>query len=209
MHGMVLIIIGLLLGAIDINVPMGISYDKYISSPELGGVFQEYVIGNMVGTKAMFDVLPDILGYFLIAIGIYLLTKYGNKLLISYPFLGLVIAKTIIIPCLPFLYNGKALCYSVLFLTFLGVITEILMEYFLVKGLIKMTSVIQNERNNVAVRIGWLISIACKTVIFVTGFVGINFLTYVYGTVYIVATIFYCFKLFKSKDYLGITADKV
>lgn len=206
MKGIILIIIGLLLGAIDIKVPMGITYEKYISSNELGGVFQEYVIGNMVGTEAMFDILPDILGYFLIAIGIYLLIGYGKDLLITYPFLGLVIAKAIIIPSLPFLYNGKALCYSVLSITFLGVIAEILMEYFLVKGLIKMTNTIQNERNNVAVRIGWLISIACKVIIFVTTFVGTNILTYVYGTVYIIATIFYCLKLFKSKNYLERTA---
>lgn len=202
MKGIILIIVGLLLGAIDIKVPIGISYEPYINSIELGAVFQDYVIGNMVGTEATFDIMPDILGYLLIAIGIFMLIEYGKNLLITYPFLGLVIAKTIIIPCLPFLYNGKTLCYLVLAITFFGILAEILMEYFLIKGLIKMTNFMQNERNNVAVRIGWLISIACKVIIFVTGFVGINFLTYFYGAVYIASTIFYCVKLYKSRSYL-------
>lgn len=207
MKGIILIIIGLIFGAIDIPVPMGVTYDTYTNSIELGEVFQEYVIGNMVGSEVTIDIIPDIIGYLLIAIGIYLLVGYGRNLLITYPFLGLVIAKTIIIPYLPFLYNGKVLCYSTLSITFLGVIAEILMEYFLVKGLIKMTSTTQNERNNVAVRIGWLISVACKVVIFITNFVGINYLTYIYGTIYIAATIFYCVKLIKSKEHLRITTD--
>lgn len=62
MKGIILIIVGLLLGAIDIKLPIGISYEPYTNSKELGAVFQDYVIGNMVGGEATFDILPDILG---------------------------------------------------------------------------------------------------------------------------------------------------
>lgn len=202
MKKLILILIGILLNAIDIFIPTGFTYPTYTMAEDIGVTFQEYVIGNIVGKGLVIDLLPDALGLILILIGVTGIMKYNKAILKSYPFIGFVLTTCILVPLLPFLYNGKALSYSALTFSFLSVIAQIFMEYFIIKSVVLSTNAVPNRRNNIAVKVGWIISIACKVIIFLTGFIGIGYLTMFYGSVYILSTIFYVYKLYQSGQYL-------
>jgi hypothetical protein len=202
MKKLLLILIGILLNAIDIIIPTGVTYPTYTMADDIGVTFQEYVIGNIVGKELVFDLLPDALGLLLIPMGVTGIIKYNKTILKSYPFIGFALATCILVPLLPYLYNGKALSYSALIFSFLSVIAQIFMEYFIIKSVVLSTNAVPNRRNNIAVKVGWIISIACKVIIFLTGFIGIGYLTMFYGSVYILSTIFYVFKLYQSGQYL-------
>lgn len=202
MNTILLFIIGILMYVIDINIPTNILYPKYVFDSTLGITFQEYIVKHFVGDRVTIDLLPDAIGYILIIIGIILFVKYDKTIVKVLPLLGLLLAQSILLPIVPLLHNGKPLCYLVLSLIFFSVIFEMMMEYMIISRLIKQSDSTANKRNNVAIRIGLLVSMACKGIIFLTTFVGLSGLTVFYGTAYIISTGFYCIKLYGSRKYM-------
>lgn len=202
MDGILLFIIGLLMHVIDINIPTSIQYEKYILDDSLGTTFQMYVTEHFIGERVVVDILPDFIGFILILIGLILIFRIDNSIIKALPFLGLLLAKTVVLPILPLISNGRQRLYSVLFIVFLGMLFEIFMEYFILSRVVRVTNATQNKRNNIAVKTGWFISIICKVIIFITTFAGVKYLTVFYTIIYIGSTVFYCYKLYGSRAYL-------
>jgi hypothetical protein len=202
MNKIILIIIGLLMSAIDINIPTGFDYPIYQYNDHLGKTFQSYVIQNIVGSNLVIDLLPDIIGFILIFIGVTRLLERKRTFIKAFPFLAVTLAFSILRPFLPMLYHGTALTYGALIITFFGMIAEIFMEFIIINNIVSITNAVQNKRNNIAVKVGWILSITCKIIIFFTGFVGLDYLTNFYGSLYILSTVFYCIKLYFSREYI-------
>lgn len=202
MNKVILILIGFLMSAIDINIKTGYDYPIYQYSEQLGNTFQSYVIQNIVGNNLVIDLLPDIIGFLCIFIGVTGLIEYRKIIVKAYPFLAICLAGSILRPILPLLYDGAALAYGALIITFISMISEIFMELFIITNIINITDAVQNKRNNIAVKVGWIISISCKVIIYLTGFVGLDYLTVFYGAIYILSTVFYVIKLYSSREYI-------
>lgn len=201
MKGILLIVIGLMLMVLDINIPFGELYPKMGKALDLGDVFQNNVIANFIGKQASFDILSDILGLAFIFIGCIIYVKKSKKFIVAMILIPIAGALYIIIPQLPFHYELRDLYVNTAGLKFLLMILEVMIEFYVIHGIVKMTDCMQNAWHNNEMLIGWIVAMISKVFLFFIIFFAMKTMTIIYTVILIVSTIFYINRLYRTLEF--------
>jgi len=201
--GIWLIIIGIFFLSIDIAIPIGKTYPAMIKVNQIGEQFQMNVINNLISSKPLIVIFNDLIGLALIFLGSAVLIKKSKKFIVSMfliPFASLLYA---IIPQLPYHLQAKELYLKVACLNLLVAFLEVLIEYFVGKGIITIISCMQNEWNSREMQMGWMILVVNKGLLVVIKFFfGHDSLLFIaYSVVMIAATVFFANRLFKTLEF--------
>lgn len=201
-----IIVIGILFLAVDIQLPMGSAYPKMIRAKALGDVLQGNIIHNFIGTKPAIDIFPDIIGFALLFVGACLLIRESWKFVVVLLLAPIASIIYINIPLLPYQLTSAELYLKVAEYNFLVVFLEILLEFFIIHGIIKMTDCVQNKWHNNEMLIGWIVAMMCKgLLVVIVFFFGHTLFYYFYTVILIGATIFYINRLFKTYEFKPTT----
>lgn len=195
--GILLIAIGIILLAIDIRIPMGDVYPSMEMIEELGEVIQGKIINNLIGTRPMVDIISDILGYVFLFIGALFLIKYSKRIIWGILFIPAAIFLYITIMQLPYNFILRDLYLKSMGYHFLMVLIEILIEFFIIKGVISAVQCLQTKWNINELMIGWILAMISKGVLSgIHFFFGRGIFYYIYSLVMIGATAYYLNRLY-------------
>lgn len=197
-----IIVIGILFLAVDIQIPMGSAYPKMIRAKQLGDVLQANIINNFIGTRPGIDIFSDIIGFGLVFLGACLLIRESWKFIAVLLITPVASMLYISIPMLPYRLKGAELYLKVAENNFFVVGLEILVEFFVIHGIIKMTDCVQNKWHNNEMLIGWITAMISKGLLVgIVFFFGHNTFYYIYTLILIGSTIFYINRLFKTLEF--------
>ena len=132
-------IIGILFLAVDIQVSLGQPYPEMTTDAELGEELQRKIINNFIGDQPTVDIISDVLGYLLLAIGCILMLKVDKNFFPPLLFVPIAILLIFIVPQLPYKYQMGDLYLKFAGYTFLIGFVQILIEFLLMRGIVKLT----------------------------------------------------------------------
>lgn len=195
--GIILIAIGILLLAVDLRIPVGDNYPAMIKAEDLGEVLQGKVINHFIGTSPKIDVISDLLGYVILFIGVLLLVKKSKKMIFALILIPIAIYLYISIPLLAYNFEARDLYLKSAGYNYLIVVVEILIEFFVIHGIVTLTDCMQNKWHNNELLIGWIAAMFSKGILVgINFFYGNNILFYAYSIILIGFTAFYLNRLF-------------
>ena len=207
MTGLIFIMLGFVLTAVDIQGITLLQYPEYVTihdNPQLGEVIQEYVAGNMLGKELRLDIMSDMLGYILMAIGTTLLIKYNIKFVKVYIPLLLTAVLYVIVRISPVIFDADKLVVYALGLSFLQLIAEIFMERTLIYTIAGTTSDLPNERDTVLMKFGWIGSALCQAFLYFIVLVGLaDWIIIVYMAARAGFMAFCLDRMFRCRHYLN------
>ncbi len=207
MMGLVLIMIGLFLSALDIRVIDAVQYPEYemvYDDLGLGEVIQRYVVENMLGSTLRIDIASDILAYILIAVGTGMLARYSLRFLKVYIPLIVTVCLYVFVMITPFLYTGKNLVVYALAASFIQLLFELLMEHRLVYTIARVTKKLPNERDTVLMKFGWVGSALCRAFLYFIVLVGLySWIIIIYQVVQVGFIIFCINRMYRCRHYLS------
>ncbi len=201
-----IIVVGILLLAIDIKIPVGDAYPEMLKAEDLGTVFQGKVIDHFIGSRPLVDVVPDLFGFLLIFLGSVMLARRNYRFIIAALLTPAAICLSLVIPRLAYSLQMRDLYLKVAGYSFLLVAVEIAIEFFVVHGIVSMTNCIENKWHNNELLIGWIIAMTGKGMLVgIDFFFGEKLFYYAYYLVMLGATLFYLQRLyitskFKTED---------
>lgn len=191
-----LIVIGILLLAVDIRLPMGEPYPEMLEATDLGKEFQGKVIQNFIGTKPEVDVVPDLLGYAFILIGSLLLVRRDKKFIFAILLIPIAVYYELTIPQMPYHLALRELYVQAAGQNFIAVAVEIAIEYFVIHGIVRITNCMQNKWNNNELLAAWIMAMMSKGLLVgIDFFFGRNIAYYIYYVVMLGATLLYLNRL--------------
>ena len=197
---------GFLISTVDIPILNLASYPIYemiYDDSGLGEVIQEYVAHNMLGDVLRLDILPDLLGYLLIAVGIGFLVRFNKRFIAVYIPLIVTVCLSLFIKLVPFLYEGRNLIVFGLIGSFLLLVFELYMEYRTVYLIADSTSDLPNKRDTVLMKFGWIGSAICRTFLYFIVLVGLpNWIIIAYQVVQLGAMVFCLDRMMRCRGYL-------
>lgn len=206
MIGIILVMIGLFISTVDIPVMKIADYPVYnivYKDDGMGEVIQEYVAHNMLGNGVYLDVLPDVLGYLLVLVGVSMLIKYNIRFIKVYIPLIATAAMAIFVKMTPFYYEEKSLIVTALSISFIQLVIEIFTERRIVYTIAASTSDLPNERDTVLMKFGWIGSALCRVFLYFIVLVGLaDWIIIVYTVVQIGFMIFCLDRMFRCRHYL-------
>jgi hypothetical protein len=197
-----IIVIGILLLAIDIQIPLGKAYPQMMKAEDLGEVFQGKVINNFIGTRPSIDVVPDLLGFVLIFIGCMFLIKENKRFIIAMLLVPVAIYLQIVIPQLAYHFQARDLYLKAAGYNFLIVGVEIAVEFFVIHGLVNITNSMQNKWHNNELLAGWITAMMSKGLLVgIDFFFGQKVFYYIYSLIMIAATFVYLNRLYVTTKF--------
>jgi len=201
--GVWLIIVGIFFLSIDIAIPIGKTYPAMIMVKQLGEQFQINVINHLITDKPLIDIFNDLIGLVLIFLGSAVLIKKSKTFILSMLLIPFASVLYAIIPQLPYHFQAKELYLKVAGLNLLVVFLEVLIEYFVGKGIISIISCIQNEWNSREMQMGWMILVVNKGLLIVIKFFyGHTSLLFIaYSVAMFAATVFFANRLLKTLEF--------
>jgi len=200
--GIWLIIIGVFFLSIDIVIPMGKIYPAMVKSNEIGELFQTNVINYFIGSKPSIDIFNDLIGLAFIFLGSAVLIKRSWKFIAAMLLIPVASVLYVTIPQLPYHFQARDLYLKAAGYNFLVVFIEILIEFFVIHGIITMTSCVQNKWNNNEMQIGWIIAMMSKGLLVgINFFFGHNSFYIIYSVIMFAATVFFVNRLFKTLEF--------
>ncbi len=197
-----IIVIGIILLAIDIQIPMGKAYPQMMKAEDLGQVFQGKVINHFIGTRPSIDVVPDLLGFVLIFIGCMFLVKESKRFILAMLLVPVAVYLQIMTPRLAYHFQAGDLYLKAAGYHLLTVAVEIAVEFFVIHGIVHMTNCIQNKWNNNELLAGWIIAMMSKGLLVgIDFFFGQKVFYYIYSLIMIAATFVYINRLYVTTKF--------
>ncbi len=205
--GILLIGIGLLLSGIDIFVTSSIAYPQfqvtsYVGKTLLSPSIKAYTLDNTLSTNVRIDVLPDILGYILIFIGILMIVKksgkHAKRAIISLIF---SLAFAVLLPLSGFITQSSELVIWIIVTYFFHIGFELYMEHEVVLAVGEATDILANKATNTRILFGWWLSAFCRAWITFLDFLGLKGISKVYFYINIFAVLFYTIYLISTKKF--------
>lgn len=195
--GIILIVIGIILLAIDIRIPMGDAYPKMEIIDELGEVIQGKIINNLIGIRPKPDFISDLLGYVFLFIGSLFLLRYNRKSAYGMLIIPFAIYLYITLMLLPYYLVLRDLYLKAAGYHFLMTFVEILTEFFVIRGVISLVQCTQTKWNINELLAGWILAMISKAVLSgIHFFFGRGIFYFIYSLVMIGATVFYLNRLY-------------
>lgn len=206
MAGIIIIMIGLFISTVDINAVVLYAYPEYkmvYDDLGLGEIIQKYVADNMLGGNLRLDILPDMLGYVLMAVGAGILIRYNIKFIRVYIPLIITAALHVFVQVTPFIYSGRNLIVYALAASFIQLLAEIYMERKLIYTIADTTSDLPNERDTVLMKFGWIGSALCRAFLYFIVLVGLyRWIIITYQVVQIGFMAFCLHRMYRCRHYL-------
>lgn len=206
----ILIAIGLLFLGIDFHGASGIAYPEFHVSGSVGGYelspsIQAYTTKNILGDQLRIDYLPDVVGCIFLLVGVCLLVRYNRRFLIGIPFAAAVGVLSVLLRTSGFLVQGPELVIWIILTYFPLAACELLLEYFVIYGVVGVTDVLANRASNTRMLFGWWITVICRVFITFLVFVGHFGVSRWYEAVLAAATLFYLYHLVGARKYVGMS----
>lgn len=206
MLGIIFVMIGLVLSAVDIPGNVLIKYPEYITiydDPQLGEVIQEYVVNNMLGNQLRLDIMSDMLGYVFMAIGVTLLIRYNIRFIKVYIPLIATAVLYVVVKMSPMIFAADKLVVYALGLSFIQLLVEIFMERALVYTIASTTSDLPNERDTVLMKFGWVGAALCQVFLYFIVLVGLaDWIIIIYMVARAGFMVFCLDRMFRCRHYL-------
>lgn len=194
-----LVVIGIILLAVDIRIPVGEAYPKPELTKELGEQLQGKIISHFIGIRPKADILSDLLGFILILVGSVFLVKASRRFLLAIPFIPIAAYMYIRISILPYQLTLRELYLKTAGYHFLLVLLEILIEFIVIHGIVSMISCVQNQWTKNELLGGWILAMISKFILKgIDFFYGQGIFYHMYLLVMIGATVFYLYKLYDA-----------
>lgn len=192
----ILIVIGILLLAVDVRMPMGDPYPELLEATDLGLEFQGKVINNFIGTKPEIDVVPDLLGYVFLFLGSLLLLRKDKRFFLAILLIPIAVYYELTIPQLPYHFALRDLYLKAAGQNFIAVAVEIAIEFFVIHGIVRITNCMQNKWNNNELLAAWIMAMMSKGLLVgIDFFFGKHIAYYIYYVVMLGATLLYLNRL--------------
>lgn len=192
----ILIVIGILLLAVDVRMPMGDPYPELLEATDLGLEFQGKVINNFIGTKPEIDVVPDLLGYAFLFLGSLLLLRKDKRFFLAILLIPIAVYYELTIPQLPYHFALRDLYLKAAGQNFIAVAVEIAIEFFVIHGIVRITNCMQNKWNNNELLAAWIMAMMSKGLLVgIDFFFGKHIAYYIYYVVMLGATLLYLNRL--------------
>ena len=201
MKRLMLIFVGILFLLTDIRVDTGAAYPEYeILEDDFyanGKKTQAMVMYDVVGTSLKADILPDAVGFVLLAFaGKTLFSDEQKKKRNTFLLSALAaLAASLLIPFAPFFLGGETIYALEYFLGWLCPFFEYLTLFLIVRAMMEKLECKQNHRDNILIWIGVLASIFCGFIADMTGFFQLGKTSAVYTVLELVFTVCYGAKL--------------
>lgn len=200
--GVWLIIIGIFFLSIDIAIPMGKAYPAMVKTDQIGELFQTNVISHLIESKPFIDIFNDLIGLLFIFLGSAVLIRKSRNFVIAMLLIPAASVLNAVIPQLPYHLQARELYLKVTGYSLLVVMLEILIEYFIMNGIITMTNCVQNKWHSNEMQLGWIIVMTNKgLLVLIKFFFGQNLLFIVYAAVMFAATVFFVNRLLKTLEF--------
>ncbi|MBP1755347.1 MAG: putative rane protein [Firmicutes bacterium] len=197
-----IIMIGILLLALDFKVPVGRLYPSMIKDLTIGEELQLRIVNNFIGTRPLFDVIPDLLGFALIFIGCALLVRKNIRFFVAMLLIPIAMYYYIRLPLLPYQLESRDLYLTVAGNQIILITIEILIEFFVIHGIVTMTNCLQNNWNNNELLGGWIIAMMSKGLLVgIDFFFGEHIFYVIYYLIFLGATVFYLNRLLKTLEF--------
>ncbi|MDF2485189.1 MAG: putative rane protein [Herbinix sp.] len=205
-----LIVVGIFLLALDFKIPVGNLYNAMVKDVTIGEELQLRIVNHFIGTQPLLDVLPDLLGFVMIFIGSALLVRKNIRFLAAMLLIPIAMFYYIRLPLLPYQLEARELYLTTAGNTFLLAALEILIEFFVIHGIVMATNCLQNNWHNNELLGGWIIAMMSKGLLVgIDFFFGEHIFYMIYYVIFLGATIFYVNRLFRTLEFGpegGITA---
>ena len=196
------IVIGIFILALDIRFPVGKAYPEMVKALNLGETLQTLVRTNFIGDRPQLDIMPDILGFLFIFIGCAMLMKKDIRFFAAMLLIPFAIVLNLYTPIMPYRQSAGDLYLGVAGYQFLTVILEILVEFFVIHGIVKITNCLQNKWHTNEMLAGWIIAMGSKGLLVgIDFFFGEKIFYTIYSVIFIGTTVFYVNRLFKLLEF--------
>lgn len=196
------IIVGIFLLALDVKIPVGEVYPAMLKEETLGEQLQGKIITNFIGSQPSIDIFSDLLGLVVLFVGCALLLKHSKQFIAAMLLIPIAAYLYIQLPLLPYHLDSRALYLRVAGYNFLLIAIVILIEYYVIHGIVKMTNCIQNQWNNNEMLGGWIIAMMSKGLLVgIDFFFGEHTFYLIYTVVMLAATVYYVNRLFKTLEF--------
>lgn len=201
----ILIAAGILLLAVDIRVPAGEPWEPYpqmAEAQDLGKELQTKVINHFIGARPSMDIVSDLLAYIILFIGALLLVRKSRRMIFALLLIPAAVYLYITIPRLAYRYEARELYLKSAGYNFLIVIIEILIEFFIIHGIVTLTDCMQNKWYNNELLGGFFAAMISKGILVaINFFFGHNLLFYAYSVVLIGLTLYYLSRLYMTTKF--------
>ncbi|CUH92167.1 hypothetical protein [Herbinix luporum] len=194
---LILLAIGIIFLAIDIQVPIGEDYPPMEMVDELGDEIQGKIINNLIGIRPYIDIFSDTLGYAFLLIASLFLLKYNFNIIFAMICIPISIYLKITMIKLPYSLVLRELYLKMAGYHFLTAAFEILIEFIIIKGVISVLQCTQTKWSVNELMVGWILAMISKGVL--TGihfFFGRGIFYSIYSLVMVGATMFYLNRLY-------------
>jgi len=201
MAGIICIVIGFLMNAINVYIPIGISFPEYERTNEMGQVIQTYVTHNILHSGVTIDVLPNVMGGILFIIGCMLLRKRNKKIRKAIPYFFGSILGIVLLNALPFYLNGRMLIIVVLATSFLMFLSQIRGEYIMIYQYSNGIESMEIHREVQTLKFGWIASIMSMVFVYYLNIVGLDTMKTIYSCVYFLFVLLVIYQILKVEKY--------
>ncbi len=169
-------------------------YPSYEPSAEVGPEFQYYNLNTFYGAAVEWDTenivytgyripLFSVVGYILIVIGFGKLSLRSKVFSIGKVMTMAALFFVICLNILPFFMNGYKLCWIAMLLGIACLGFELSAGYFLLFGVCSILGGVAFKTDKVAMAITWCVSALVRVVVFLTTWVQLGTLTFVYNVI--------------------------
>ncbi|MBE5939429.1 MAG: hypothetical protein E7266_03435 [Lachnospiraceae bacterium] len=188
-------------------------YPPYQPDAGVGPEFQYYTLNTFYGARVNWETeniaytgyrfpLFALAGYVLIIMGFGKLSTRSKVFSIGKVMCIGAVGCVAVLNVLPFLLNGTRLCWVTLLLGIAALGFEISAGYFLLCGMCNVLYGIAFKTDRVLMAIVWCLAVLCRIVVFVTTWVQLGGLTFVYNIILFWLWIFFLYCIWKLNEFI-------
>ncbi|GEM_PF-6465676 len=211
---LILALVGFTVLLVEFGIDTGIQiYPDFIQDEGIISDFQLKALNLFYGAKLTdsyyvsfstfrFDLLSDYIGYVLIIIGLNKLKERTKvfDLGIWMAVVAMILKLSIFV--LPFIFNSSKLCYIVMALGIALLGAQISVGYFFVCGVCDLLSGITFRQDRLAVGLSWFGTVVCQIIVFVTSWLLLAELTFVYNMILLIIYLLYIYFIWKLREFI-------
>lgn len=164
----------------------------------------EYSIGEIT-YRLKVDIFSDLIGYLLMAIGLFRLSHKTKIFSISGMTAMLAAALYIVTRLLPFVFNGAQLTYICFFLIIAQYGLEVCIGYMFIYGIFDLLAGYQYSRDRRAIGLSWFSTIIVNLVLIIIGWMSMMLnpvLITFYNMLDLALNLMFVYFVYKNREYI-------
>lgn len=211
---LIITIIGFVVLLLGRGIETGLQiYPSYEPSAEIGPEFQYYTLNTFYGASVEWSTemiqftgfrIPifAVAGYILIMIGFDKLSLRSKVFSIGKVMSMISLICVIALNALPFFMTGYKLCWIAMLLGIACLGFELSAGYFLLCGVCNILTGIAFKSDKVAMAITWCVSALVRVVVFLTTWIQLSGLTFVYNVILFWLWVLFIYFIWKLREFI-------